>query len=376
MATTPVDSQGQHGTTVGGAGAAPMIYQPRLSPAHRLSLFVPEDSPDTDNGPSPISPRMSLSEFYRSWFVPIVLSAERDCTENTHKLYANAIDWWVKLTGDPPLSQIDEFTLALFQEGLRKGTYRRGRFGKEHPLTKESQHKHLRNIRAVLHRTGPTRDANRPSKGVLAEAPHLRLPTVKSKLKPCFTLAQAQAIMAAAVEAKSPSIHKTGVPPYYWWRCRLAMHLYTGLRSGTIRRLTWQVVEQADDGHWWLNIPEHLVTKTQKETRIIVHPLLFLAMQDCRRSSVTSEPISFQPHGDRWIQSLHDGLQKRAGIPEAKWLSPHAWRRMHGDQLAKLGMASIEELCRSALDHSDARTTTGHYVDVLNQFRLRLPALW
>lgn len=357
-----------------------MMVQPlNLRPV--LSLFRPPDEPDetlnsgelcTEN--VEISAAMRLSQFFRQWFVPIVLAAERDCQATTVGLYEDSIGWWIKITGDPPLSQIDEFTLALYQQGLRTATFRRGLSGSARPLSRGSQVKHLRNIRAVLHRLGPTLDANRPAKELLPKTPHLRVPELKSKLKPCFNWAQCQAMIAATEQMTVPRI--PGISPRDWWRGRLACHLYTGLRSGTIRRLTWEVVQQDDSGQHWLEIPAELVTKTQKETRVIVHPTLLAAIQATRRTESPSEPLSVQPHCSRWVQELHERLQNLAGIPEAKWLSPHAWRRTHSDQLAQLGLAAVADLCRSALDHADARTTTGHYVDVLNKFRLKLPALW
>lgn len=348
-------------------------------PGPRLGLFRPEeiDEPTTTSAASTnVSSRCTLRQFFERWFQPIVLKADRDCTDATVGLYEDALGYWERITGDPPISQIDEYTVALFQNGLRIATYRRGLAGQEYPLGAQSQHKHLRNIRAVLHRTGPTIDPNRKGKGLIAEAPHIRLPAVPVKRKPCFSLKQAMALLSNAHLMTQPAQQKTGITPLNWWRGRLGLHFYTGLRSGTIRRLTWAVIEEDDEGNYWFNLPSHLVTKTQKETRIIVHPLLYGHLFACRRTSSPAEPLSPQPHCDRWIQSLHDRLQNLAGVPEAKWLSPHAWRRMHGDQLAQIGLRDVQELCRSALDHADVSTTTSHYVDVLNKFRLKLPPLW
>lgn len=334
-----------------------------------------EENPDPVENGSTLSPRMRLSTFAERWFFPVILVGERDSAAKTLSNYRTALDYWAKITSDPPINEIDEFTIAKFREGLRKATYRRGRFGQDFPLAEASQHRNLRNLRTILHRVGPTIDPNRRCKALVAEAPHIRLSAPRTRLKPAISLISARAMVAAASQMEGPtSVQGIGVED--WWRLRIAIAYYTGLRSGTIRGLRRRHLDVDDHGRTWLLVPSELVTKTDKEARVIVHPKLLEQIDRCSRGAQPDELLCPIPHCDRWIQELHERLQKLAGIPEAKWLSPHAWRRTHTDQLTELGCDYTTEIARLSLDHSDSKTTTSHYVDIVNKFRLRLPPLW
>ena len=91
-------------------------------------LFDPESPGTSDAGPGDISPSMSLSEFFDGWFLPVVLRSRGE-SGGTETVYRDALAWWTKLTGDPPIRQIDEYTVATFAEGLRSAKYRRGKLG-------------------------------------------------------------------------------------------------------------------------------------------------------------------------------------------------------------------------------------------------------
>lgn len=343
-----------------------------MSPRPRL--FAPDAPPAAPRLTGGITCLMSLFEFYEQWFRPIVLKAERESSRATLASYGQSVEWWERLTGDPPLRQVNEFVIAQFAAGLREATYRRGLSGKPRKLARETQKKHLKNIRTILFRAGPTRDPNRPAKALLAKTPLVRVPSVPVVRKRSFTAAECLAIAGAAERMVRPST--PDVPARDWWRCWLALHFYTGQRTGTIRKLTWANVKRDERGQHWLHIAAEQVTKTDKAVRVIVHPQLLEAMQAMRRGTSPAEPLLSQPHTHKWLADLHERLQKLAGIADDKILSPHAWRRTHADALARIGLAAVTEICRQSLDHADGRTTTGHYVDLANKFRLRLPNLW
>ena len=55
-----------------------------------------------------------------------MLEAERAAAESTLVLWRKSFDWWAQKTGDPPLVQIDEHTLAGFQVAMRTATWALG----------------------------------------------------------------------------------------------------------------------------------------------------------------------------------------------------------------------------------------------------------
>lgn len=342
----------------------------------KLGVYLPDEAAEA-TAPAPrttaLSARMKLSQFFENWFLPIVLVAEREARETTIVNYRESLVWWRKLTHDPALEAIDEFTLALFQEGLRKATFRRSPAGAETVLSEHTQHKHLRNIRALLYRTGPTLSVRRPAKQLVAKTPLLRLPpTPVQEIKACFTLPECLQIVAAAEQMRAPDVPH--VSPRDWWRAWLALHFYTGQRTGTVAELTWGHVREAGGQHW-IDVPSEAVGKTSKETTVVIHARLWEALTAIRRGAEPGEPLIVLPN-HRWIAELHERLQVLAGIPADKTLSPHAWRRTHSNQLAQLGLDAVAGLCRQSLGHSDTQTTTQHYVSLPNKFRAMLPDLW
>ena len=191
-----------------------------------LRLFDAEASPEYTD--SPISPHITLTQFYARWYQPIVLASQKSVAKSTETIYRNALDWWSAITGDPPLRTIDEFTVAQFLVGLRTRTFRRGVVGAERKLSESSIAKHLRQIRAILFRAGPNIDAKRPSKGLMAVAPLVSVPRVESQPKGCFSIDQANAMAAAADRLAAPTLpHAT---PGQWWRAYLGWLYATGLR--------------------------------------------------------------------------------------------------------------------------------------------------
>lgn len=319
--------------------------------------------------PSGLSPRMSLSEFFEEWFLPIVLKSEQNASEGTIRIYRTALDWWRKLTGDPPLAQIDEFTVGEFVAGLRTATFQRGPCSPKYPLAPHTIFKQQKQIKTILARVGPTIDPRRPGKKLVAEAPYIRVAAPqKGKPKASFTLEAARRIAAAAIEFDRPKYHSLATATF--WKRLLGGLFYSGLRFGTVWRLRWEMLAQEDDGSWWLDVPEQ--TKTGKRKLIVVHSLWLAALQPIQPSG---RIFPTRP-GKSNLDDLHKRLQELAGIPLVKQMPFQAWRRTHSTQMALLGAKAAKLVAQHSLDHGDDRTTTDHYADIDNMFRPKLPVLW
>lgn len=349
-----------------------MITQAKPAGVAPFRIWMPSDEESEFSG---ISPGMTLRQFFEEWFAPIVLVGDRDSAEGTLTIYRNAIDWWERLTGDPPIGSIDEFTIATFKQAMRGATYKRSPLGRSYPLSRQTQHKHLRQIRAILYRLGPTTDPNRPAKGVLPAAPHITVGRAeKCTPKRPFEIDLARRLYASAVDLRWGRSRGGVVTPET--TCCLAMRAfcsllyYTGIRSGTALGLEWSHV-RIEGREVWLDIPSELVHKTHKGISKFVHRAL---LRDLQRARCGSRLIPW-PYSYTHLDDQHDRLQELAGVPEPLRLSPQAWRRTHGTEMAKVGAEAAMKVAQHALDHGDEATTRQFYVSIEPTFIKKLPPL-
>jgi integrase len=312
---------------------------------------------------------MTLTEFFESWYVPVILVGERGASESTIYEYRRSLRWWAQLTGDPPLEVIDEYTVANFASGIRAAQYTRGLSGAPRQLTGWTAAKHCRHIRYVLDRCGPTRDPSRPSKAILSIVPRVPVRHPRSgKPKPCFAWDMARQIVAARFAVADPQL--PGVSPATWWLACFALLFYTGLRIGTILKLEWAWIVERADGPW-LEVPEDAVPKTHKATTKPLHHLAWQAVSAIRSDDPHLVPW---PHCYEHFSRLHEAIQRAAGANST--LSPQAWRRTHAAELARLGARFGLQLAQRSLDHASEKTTSGFYVDVDAHLLRKLPPLW
>jgi len=330
---------------------------------------------------------MTVREFFDAWFRPVVLVGERGSAEPTIVSYSESVEWWDRITYGPGLLSIDEFTIAQFQDGLRKATFRRGPLAPERPLAAHTIAKHLKQIRAILHRTGPTIDQNRPTKSLLTQAPHLRVQQPRTKVKPHFAHAVVERIALAVADMTWGRHRGLQQPPPcpapLWWWALLCLLYYTGLRIGTVLQLRWSMVEERDDG-FWLNVPAAVVQKTHKGLEKYLRAEAYAALVELREALLAggtgkersaSELLLPWPYCYGQLTERHELLQTLAGVPLAKQLSPHAWRRTFGTEMGRVGSKLGLQAARAALDHEDAETTSTFYVDLEPELIRKLPAL-
>ena len=353
----------------------------------RASAAAPKQNAARADG---LSANSTLLEFFDRWFLPHVLR-RKETSEKTIGLYKNSLTWWKNLTGDPPLGGVDEFVLTRFDEGLREATYRRTEIGEERSLAGYTRMKHLKTVRTILLRTGPTTHPRFPAAELLARTPYFPVTAPRAQRpKPPFTIDEARRIFAAAARMTWRS-KGSGVPGYYrkrnkdfrdsaftkirgkqvhlgpfdslksrrryeeiisrfdrqstrprrsappdvpapaWWKAFIATLYYTGLRSGTVLNLEWSMLKVADRGAY-LEIPADAVTKTRKWRNEFLHPSA-LAMLEAIRVPGESKMLPF-PFTYTHLAKRHDELLAMAGVEKK---SPHCWRRTHATEIARLG---------------------------------------
>lgn len=332
--------------------------------APQVRLHVPDEQ--TRKGT-----KQTLSQVFESWYVPIVLIGQRNASTNSVREWRTTIDWWIKLTGDPPLDLVDDYLVAQFVTGLRSATWSRSKLGpKNKRLSEFTQYKHLKGVRSLLMACGPIVDPRRTSKNVIERVPLVVAKKPHARRKPALAMETARSIVAAAKNVNVPNW--PGISAVAWWRALLALLFYTGLRIGTVLRLRWHWVTKRPDG-WWLEVPASAVPKTHKPVERPLHDLVVQSLEAIRGHSELLVPW---PHCYEHLRRVHESLQAAAGIPSSEWLSPHAWRRTHGQEMARLGSRFGLQLAQFSLDHADPRTTSDFYVDIASDLMRRLPPLW
>lgn len=320
---------------------------------------------------SGLSAQMSLRDFFRIWFLPIVLRGEKRNAEATIKLFEDSLEWWERITGDPPLRLIDDYTLASFHEGLQKATFRRGKLGRDKPLSAYTILRHLKHVQQLLERAGPQLDPRKKSKELVGILPRYRLSKPAAKPKPHFSIDEAKKVVAASLQLTVAMVPGYSTPLYF--RGLFGLAFVSGYRVGTLMDLEWPWFVERADG-WWIEAPAEAVPKTGKWKDVALPGWLADALLAMPRLSRRIFPWGC--HEDH-LDKVHYRLQKLAHIrPNAPLLGWNAWRRTHATQMASLGAGFALSISQRALDHGDARTTSGHYVDVENLLRRQLPPLW
>ena len=237
-------------------------------------------------------------------------------------------------------------------------------------MTEDTAAKHLRQIRALLHRVGPNCDPKRPSKGLIDTPPLVVIPKLEPEPKSTFTITQVRQLIVAAEHFPHPDL--PDIKPRDWWRAYFGVLYCTGLRSGTAAKIEWPMLGEEEDG-WWLNIPRKLVPKTCKGKRFALPAWCGEALVNLPRMGLLLLP--YPRHKDT-LGDDHKDLQRLAGFAEDRLFAIQAWRRFHCDQMERLGLSFAREIGRRALDHADSSTTSSHYVDLENELRRQLPCLW
>lgn len=335
----------------------------------RLRVWSPgdDDTAASTGGPF-LTSESTLRDLFDGFVVPMVLKLDKDeaADHPNAKIYYDAIGWFEKLIGEPPLRLIDDVMLVQFEKALHKATYKRGRLGQDRPLAEFTIAKHLKNVRAILFRAGPKHaDKKRPSKGLLEEVPHIVVATPRLDLPSRkFTLKQARSIFAACDEMVA--YHGTirlagdggpGAPD--WWRAFIAAMYFTGLRLRSYLSLRWSMLVNDDDGTW-LRVPKRNVHKTGKATIKFVRPDLLALLERLRTPTTKPEDFIFPwNHSLTHLRDRHEQLQHFAGLAETLCL--HTWKGVHTREKSRTGFDEVKRRAQEAADHSDDKTTTEHY---------------
>lgn len=302
---------------------------------------------------SRLSAASTVREFWQDWYTPVVHVGEKGSKQKTIDESGVSVGWWEVLTDDPGLGSIDAYTLADLQDGLRGATFRKGPHAPVRVLRRATQVKHLKAIRAILERVGPTVDREKPSAGLVEHVPYYRILSVKRDAPgPSFTLDEVRAVVAAASRLADRAARRE-------WLVRLGLLFYTGIRIGSCLAARSSMIAERN-GRPWLVLPGDDV-KTGNTLAVPLHPEFFSVLMKHIPETGSGADVLLCPWGlhPRTLTTHHHALQELAGIKQPRGF--HAYRRTHAEQMNLLGAGHAQLASQASLDHASKATTSEFY---------------
>lgn len=299
--------------------------------------------------------RWTLGQLYADVYRPTRLDGARD--SRTGDDYDQAVAWWVKLTGDPPLEAITREICQAFLCSLkRQPGRRRGADGEPEGMATRTVRKHGANVNRVLELAGPWSRANPDGLDILPRVPFCLLPAAPHEPPGGdYTLAELHALYRAAASMDAPTY--TG-DPTSWWRTLLVVGYFTGMRRGPLLRVRRGWIARRDElGGAWLAEPA-AASKKGRGRRRFLHPV---ALQHIDQLGDADDV--FAVRNVRSLCNVFGTLQRRAKVGEGRH-----FQRLRQTQLTQLAVLDVEgrglERARDAAGHSTAAITAQHYVSL------------
>lgn len=332
----------------------PIRWQDAPDAQDVVSLRLYDAGPAPSGGHGDLSAALRLSEFVAQYYRPVHLVA-RDARPRHLEAVDQSVQYWVRFTGDPPLSAIDVFHARDFVVGLKALAGR-----KYATLANNTVRKHCRCIQAILDLCGPPSRDHRAGLGLLAVVPYLSRPPAEEKpAEDCFTLAELVRLVEQAHLAQLPTrIGGLPIAPEMFHRVIYVLAFDTGMRIGGIMGATWKHYHPDHPTGAHLVLPPGSAAKGRRTKRIELNAAAVAAIELLR--GYDAERIVAWPRA--WPGSRHNlydqhRLIARCLPPERRELAYHAIRKLHTNELAAInGLA-----CMKSLGHASARTTVEHY---------------
>jgi len=287
---------------------------------------------------------LTLSDVFNEHYRPTCLVG---AAQETRREYQRVIRRWADVTGDPPLADIKNSTVASFYEALLEYPNKTG--GR---LSVNTVRKHARHLQPVLDITGPPSRDRRDGLGLLAQVPWARPPRSTQDVRPAMPPDDVSAMYRVADRAVYPYDERTGVRTADWWRAALVLCWNTGLRIGTMIRLA------DDDVRWGERVIVVSGTLAPKTGKAQVVPIGDVVLRHLLLLRGAKAALLAWPHRSVRMYDEFHRLRTLAHLPERRGVAWHAIRRAHATLLARRSSSAAQ----MSLGHSSFKTTMAHYV--------------
>jgi integrase len=287
---------------------------------------------------------LSLSGFYRAYYVPNCLS---DAHPETKRQYEIVLNLWRRITGDPPLRLITNTVLCKFRDTLLGMKGKGGR-----PYSKNTVRSKLTQLQAILDAAGPPGPRRRDAAGLLSVVPSCKPPRAELEIPRIVKMEWLESVYDAAQLMDCPE--GFGIPTALWWRALLSVALNTALRHGTLFKLRWEWI---DTEARRLLIP----ASAMKARRPHLVPLNADVLKHLAsiRDDGTSDVVFPWPYTRETFDKKLKLLQGLAGIPAGERFGLHAIRRT----AATLLWRNCPEAAQIILGHRSSLITLRHYIE-------------
>lgn len=303
----------------------------RLSAAAPIRIY--DDSDQTTS--RPLSPSMTLSQFYKAFYRPVCLQATGKSPRNVDQ-YNQSIGFWQRygrnrVSGDedaaiepfePSLDQINDFTIANFMTALMALPGKR----KGEEISPNTIRKHCIHLQAVIDRAGPRGHVKRLRKAqsLIVEVPFFERPEKREKeVDDDFTLEEISRFLAACRHADVPRYLPDPKQRERFWLNLLVGSYNIGLRIGSVLKCEWSKLAQDHRGDWWITVQ----VKRGHSRRFFVNQFALRAIENMRVITGGHPNIWHWPHKQNWLQVCRQRLLAESGIPPHRQLGFHALRK-------------------------------------------------
>ncbi len=300
-----------------------------------LEKFVdskPENIKQNNDG---ITADLTLSEFYENWYLPKIATRKRQ-TKATIAERNTAMKYWISITGNPKLSEINDDIVDSFTDGLYKAVKPDGK-----QLSDQTIRKHLSAIESVLMYAGPQNDGLKRALGLIDHLPEF--PSIKKRVdvnSRTPTIKEFESILKACRVAERPKLE--GITAPEWWECAFLFLYSTGIRYQDFIGAKWSHIKQIQNVKALIIPPEN--EKTHRE-RIV--PLNKLAQSVLNRLPRTGREDNIFQWDANYPGSVYKGIVKeRQRIAKAAFVKPilatfHAIRRLTATMLDPAAAANV-----------------------------------
>lgn len=285
----------------------------------------------------------TLTSFYREWYLPQKLF---EASPGTLVMYDLVLRHWQLITGDPPVTEITDETVANFRDFLLK---QRG-IKVDSRKSVNTVRTQMGTIQTLLDKLGPPGPKNRDGRGLIQRVPWAQRPRKELKIPKTVSMEMLSRCYAAADRMTRPMVPNVGIAD--WWRALLVTDYNTGMRAGTLFGLRWEYVDLE-------NARIVLPARYLKSRRPQVFHLNVITVAHLQRIRGGGDLVFPWPHKRRNFWQDFHRLQSRAGIPEAQWFGLHAIRRTLATTLWEVNPGAAQ----FALGHTGSDVTRQHYVD-------------
>jgi integrase len=318
-----------------------------------LRLFAPDPSDDERI----IMDGISLSAWFRGYFLPVVMQSERQNSPETIAMYVTAVDYWDRCGAvDKPLEALTKADIATFDRNLAAVQWTRGPAGEQRTLSDSSVFKQVAIILRICLAAF--------EEGILRKKISYKRRRPRVDRKEAYTLAECRAIWSVLDQARLPAECPNRKA---FWQALVAALFFTGMRVGAALSLR-QSMFSTRKGQRWLVVPGSVNRKTHKEWEGPVHPQLAEAV-----AAITTDELFPQPWRQDSLSKESLRLAALAGVQPP--MAFHVWRRVHAEQLGELGAVDAIKLAQASLQHASASTTVASYYDPRLTYMLLLPRL-